>query len=165
MPVYEFYCNRCNTVYKFLSKRINTDTIPDCPQCKNTKLSRQVSLFNTGSGKAEPSDAEDMMSHLDEAKMEKAVNMLTREADNINEDDPRKATSLMRRLSEAAGLKMSDNMEEALSRIEQGEDPDKVEQEMSSFLENEDPFVAENKSKKTSKKKLPRFDDTLYELK
>jgi putative FmdB family regulatory protein len=165
MPVYEFYCDKCNTVYKFLSKRVNTDTVPDCPQCKSTKLSRQVSLFSTGSGKGESGDAEDMMSNLDEAKMEKAMNMLAREADNINENDPRQATSLMRRLSEAAGLKMSDNMEEALSRIEQGEDPDKVEQEMSSFLENEDPFVAENKAKKTSKKKLPRIDDTLYELK
>jgi putative FmdB family regulatory protein len=165
MPIYEFYCETCNTVYKFLSKRINTDIIPDCPQCRSIKLSRQVSLFNTGAGAENPDTAEGMMPDIDEDKMERAMNMIAREAENINEDDPRQATSLMRKLSDAAGLEMSANMEEALSRIEQGEDPDKVEQEMSAILENEEPFVVGSKSKKSGIKKKPFVDERLYELK
>ncbi|UCH81745.1 MAG: zinc ribbon domain-containing protein [Nitrospiraceae bacterium] len=165
MPIYEFYCNRCNTVYKFLSKRVNTDIVPDCPACRNIKLSRQVSLFNTGAG-TDLSDNEDgMMPGIDEHKMEKAMNMIAREAEGMNENDPRQATALMRKLSDAAGLKMSSNMEEALSRIEKGEDPEKVEQEMSAILENEEPFIVGSKSKTTVKKQKPRIDDRLYELK
>jgi len=165
MPIYEFYCIQCNTVYKFLSKRVNTDTIPDCPRCRSIKLNRKVSLFNTSTGTDNTDAADRMMPQLDEEKMEKAMNMIAREAENINEEDPRQATSLMRKLSDAAGLKMSANMEEALSRIEQGEDPDKVEQEMSSILENEDPFVVGNKPNKSLKNKKPYIDERLYELK
>ncbi len=164
MPIYEFYCETCNTVYKFLSKRINTDAVPDCPHCRK-KLFRQVSLFNTGAG-SEHSDTENgMMPDIDENKMVKAMNMLEQEAGNINEDDPRQATNLMRKLSDAAGMEMSPNMEEALSRIEAGEDPDKVEQEMSAVLENEEPFVVGGTSKKRGTGKKPLVDEKLYELK
>ena len=95
MPIYEFYCIKCNTVYKFLSKRVNTDTVPDCPHCKSIKLNRKVSLFNTSKGIDNTDDAEGMMPPLDEDKMEKAINMIAREAGNINEDDPRQAAKLM----------------------------------------------------------------------
>ena len=33
MPIYEFYCASCHTVFNFLSKRINTDGTPACPKC------------------------------------------------------------------------------------------------------------------------------------
>ncbi len=165
MPIYEFYCETCNTIYKFLSKRINTDIIPDCPQCKSIKLNRQVSLFNTNTGAENPDTAENMMPHIDEDKMERAMNMIAREAENMNEGDPRQATSLVRKLSDAAGLEISENMEDALSRIEQGENPDTVEQEMSAILENEEPFVAGSKSKKSGSTKKPLVDERLYELK
>ncbi len=165
MPIYEFYCENCNTVYKFLSRQINTETVPDCPRCKSIKLNRQVSLFNTGAGTENSDNTDGLMPDIDEDKILKAMNMLEREAGNINEDDPRQATLLMRKLSDAAGLHMSENMEEALSRIEQGEDPDKVEQEMSSMLENEEPFVAGSKSKKSGSRKNPLVDERIYELK
>jgi len=165
MPIYEFYCIKCNTVYKFLSKRVNTVTVPDCPQCKSIKLNRQVSLFHTGSGKDKFYTEDAIMPQINEDKMEKALNMIAREAENINEDDPRQATALMRKMSDAAGLKMSANMEEVLSRIEKGEDPDKVEKEMTPILENEEPFIVESNSIKIIKKKKPIFDDKIYELK
>ncbi len=46
------------------------------------------------------------MPPIDNAKVEKAMSMLAKEAGNINEDDPRKAANLMRKLSDATGLKM-----------------------------------------------------------
>ena len=162
MPIYEFYCERCNTVYKFFSRTINTEKIPNCPVCKDVTLKRQVSLFSSVSGRKEEGPASDMPP-VDEAKMEKAMAMLAREADGINEDDPRQAANLMRKLSDATGFRMGAGMEEALSRLERGEDPEKIEQEMGELLSGEEPFAFEDKGKKAGKSE-PMVDDTLYEL-
>jgi putative FmdB family regulatory protein len=163
MPIYEFYCEKCNTLFKFLSRTVNTEKIPDCPCCKDVKLERRMSLFATVSGNKEGEGGDDMPP-LDEAKVERAMSMLASEGGNVNEEDPRKAASLMRKLSDATGLKMGAGMEEALSRLERGEDPEQVEQEMGDVLEGEDPFSFEDKSRKSNRKSQPEVDETLYEL-
>ena len=162
MPIYEFYCEKCNTVYKFLSRKINTEKVPDCPNCTHVKLQRRVSLFSAVTGGREGKS--DDMPPVDEAKMEKAMSMLAKEAENIKEDDPRQAAQLMRKLSDAAGLKMGDGMEEALSRMERGEDPEKIEREMGDLFDSEEPFSFEEKGKRSVKKDAPIIDETLYEL-
>ena len=116
MPIYEFYCSECTTIYKFFSKSINTDKVPSCPHCKNAKLERRISMFATISGTGEEA-GDDSMPNIDEAKMEQAMGMLASEAENLNEDDPRQAAQLMRKLSDATGLKMGAGMEEALHRM------------------------------------------------
>lgn len=104
------------------------------------------------------------MPAMDEAKMEKAVAMLAGEADKINEDDPRQAAMLMRKLSDATGMNLGPGMEEALSRMERGEDPEKIEAEMGDLLEGEEPFIFGEKRKKGVSKPRPRIDETLYDL-
>ena len=42
MPIYEFYCQQCNTVYNFFSKTVNTEKTPYCPTCKDIKLERRM---------------------------------------------------------------------------------------------------------------------------
>jgi hypothetical protein len=72
---------------------------------------------------------------------------------------------LMRKLSDATGLAMGPAMEEALSRMERGEDPEKIEAEMGDLLEEEEPFLLESKTKGSrSKKPKPKVDETLHEL-
>lgn len=162
MPIYEFFCENCNTVFNFFSRSVNTAKVPACPKCCRT-LKRQMSLFaKVSRGKEEPSD--DGMPPFDEAKMEKAMAMLAGEAEKINEDDPRQAAQLMRKLTDATGLSLGSGMEEALNRLEKGEDPDKIEAEMGNLLEGEEPFVMEGKGKKGSQKPKPRVDETLYDL-
>lgn len=165
MPIYEFYCRKCNTIYNFFSKSVNTEKVPKCPKCRNVSLKRKVSLFSaiTGQRKGD-GDAEDGMPPIDESKMEKAMAMLASEAGKVNDDDPRQAAKLMRKLSEATGLRMGPGMEEALGRMERGEDPDRIEQEMGDLLEGEDPFILEQKSSSSAKKPKPKVDDTLYDL-
>jgi putative FmdB family regulatory protein len=165
MPIYEFYCHKCNTVYNFFSRSVNTEKIPTCPKCKDVPLKRKVSMFAaiTGKGRGD-GDEEGGMPPIDESKMEKAMSMLASEAGKIGEDDPRQAARLMRKLSEATGLKMGAGMEEALSRMERGEDPDRIEQEMGNLLEGEEPFVVESKGSASGKKSKPAVDNTLYEL-
>ena len=166
MPIYEFYCKPCHTVYKFFSQTINTEKIPVCPKCGYEKLQRRPSLFAaiTGKGKEETGAAGEGMPPIDESRMEKAMAMLAKEADTINEDDPRQAANLMRKLTEASGLKMGAGMEEALARLEKGEDPDQIEKELGDLLENEDPFVVGETSKGVARKAKARIEETLYDL-
>ncbi len=164
MPIYEFYCDQCNTVYSFFSRTVNTDKIPLCPACKTVPLKRQMSLFaKITRGREEPSD--EGMPPVDESRMEKAMTMLAGEMEGIDEEDPRQAVRLMRKLSDLTGLQLGAGMEEALSRMEQGEDPEQIEQEMGDLLESEEPFVLGQKtSRGTRRPSPPRIDETLYEL-
>ncbi|MCB2181184.1 MAG: zinc ribbon domain-containing protein [Desulfobulbaceae bacterium] len=160
MPIYEFYCKECHTIFNFFSTRPNTEAKPSCPKCKGS-LKRQMSLFSTV-GKAKESE-DDFMPDIDESQMERVMAGLAHEAENINEDDPRQMARLMRKFSHETGLNLGDGMEEALSRMEAGEDPDKIEQDMGDLLENEDPF-GKMKKKIMRKKTPPVQDETLYEL-
>ena len=45
--------------------------------------------------------------------MEKAMQMLSKEADHMDEDDPKHAANLMRKLSDMTGLHLGPGMEEA----------------------------------------------------
>ena len=164
MPIYEFYCQQCNAIYNFFSRTINTEKVPNCPTCQEVKLQRKVSLFATISGRKDEGAADADMPPIDEAKMEQAMGMLAREAETINEDDPRQAAMLMRKLSDVTGLKMGSGMEEALNRMERGEDPEKIEAEMGDLLEGEEPFLLEPRTKGRNKQPKPKVDETLYEL-
>ena len=162
MPVYEFFCEPCNTVFNFFSRSVNTTKIPACPRCRG-RLKRQMSLFaKVSRGSEEPAD--DGMPPLDEAKMEKAMAMLAGEAEKISEDDPRQAAQLMRKLTDATGLSLGAGMEEALHRLEKGEDPDRIEAEMGDLLEGEEPFLVEGRKGRSGRRPKPRVDETLYDL-
>ena len=164
MPIYEFYCSDCNMIFNFFSSTVNTKKKPNCPKCKTKTLSRQVSLFAfTGKAK-EDSDLDDLP--IDESKMEQAMNALAGEADKINEDDPKQAAGLMRKLSDMTGLKLGAGMDEALSRMERGEDPEQIEAEMGDLLEGEDPFeLPEKKGGGMKADRLaPTRDENLYDL-
>ena len=160
MPIYEFYCSDCNTIYNFYSKRIDTKTRPACPKCGLSELERQVSMFAT-IGKANEED--DQFAGIDESKMEQALDSLMRESENINEDDPKQMATLMRKFTERTGMSLGDNMEEAISRMEKGEDPEQIEKEMGDLMD-EDDFSFEAIKKKALSKRPPIHDDTLYDL-
>lgn len=162
MPIYEFYCQRCNTIYNFFSRKVNTEKVPNCPKCSDVRLTRKVSVFYTTSGRKD--SAADGMPPVDESRLEQAMAMLAREADQVNEDDPRQAAQLLRKLTQAAGLPLGGGMEEALARMERGEDPEQIEQEMGDLLESEDPFGAPPADKKAPRRLKATIDETLYEL-
>ncbi len=164
MPIYEFYCKNCHTIYKFFSRTVNTEKIPACPKCGNPALEKRVSMFAFISGKKEESETEPGMPDIDEAKLEKAMAALAREADRIDEDNPRQAADLMRRLSEATGLKLGPGMEEALARMEKGEDPEKIEEEMGDMLNEDDLFVLKEKARGGRNESRPQVDEHLYDM-
>jgi hypothetical protein len=103
---------------------------------------------------------------MDESRMEKALDVLSREAAGINSEDPQQAAKLMRKFTDAAGANLGTGMEEALRRMEAGEDPDRIEAEMGDLIDNEEPFIFDQKSKPGTKTKRmrPKKDHTLYDL-
>jgi putative FmdB family regulatory protein len=163
MPIYEFYCRKCNTIYSFFSRSVNTDKVPFCPSCGKVKLQRQMSVFAKISPRTEDSAGEDL-SGFDESKMEKAMEMLAREAGGIDENDPRQAAQLMRKLTDATGLSLGPKMEEALARMESGEDPEKIEAEMGDSISEDELFIMAKKAATGKKDKKPRVDEKLYDL-
>ncbi len=165
MPIYEFYCSDCHRIFNFYSKTINTEKRPLCPRCGKVELERWMSVFTTVKSRSD-SEADDEMPlpGLDESKMEKAMEALAGEADHINEDDPRQAANLMRKLTDMTGLKLGPGMEEALRRMEAGEDPEQIEEEMGDILEEEDPFDFQERKTIRVKTRAPIKDEKLYEL-
>jgi putative FmdB family regulatory protein len=162
MPIYEFYCKPCNTVFSFFSRGVNTEKLPECPVCRRP-LKRKMSIFATGSrAKGEPGS--DDMPPIDEAKMEKAMALLAGEAEKLNEDDPRQAAQFLRKLSDASGLALGSGMEDALSRLEKGEDADRIEEDMGDLLEVEEFFCCGGKGRKKGRQPKPRVDETIYDL-
>jgi len=163
MPIYEFFCRDCNTIFNFFSRRISTGKVPDCPKC-GKGLKKMMSSFATV-GKAKEPGAEDLPPGFDEARMERALGELAREAEKINEEDPKAMASLMRRFSEKTGLALNENMEKALSRLEAGEDPDEIEREMGDIFAGDEGLPFEFKqSGKGSRPRTPIHDETLYEM-
>ena len=90
--------------------------------------------------------------------------MLARKAQNIDENNPREAARMIRRLSNVTGLKLGAGMQEALSRMENGKDLDKIEEDLGELLDEEDPFVIEKSGRESVCKNAPTLDDKLYDM-
>lgn len=162
MPIYEFYCEHCHRIFNFFSSRVNTEKIPSCPLCNNPDLKKQISPFAT-IGRARETE-EGLPEGLDEAKMEKALQSLMGEVDRVDENDPRQMADLMRKFSSQAGIQYGQSFEEALERLERGEDPDSVEKDMGDLLDGDDFTLANMKKQVRNMKTAPAKDDKLYEL-
>jgi putative FmdB family regulatory protein len=122
MPVYEHYCPDCHTIFSFFSRRVDTDTRPACPRCARPNLERQVSLFAISKARAEKEGGGEegdlaLPAGLDEERLMRAFASLENEMGNLDDEDPRQAARLMRRLFESAGLKLGDGMVEAMRRM------------------------------------------------
>lgn len=160
MPIYEFYCTPCNTIFNFFSRSVNTTAAPACPRCQ-APLERRMSLFACIGRAAENDENADLP--IDESRFTDAMGKLAAEAEGLNEEDPRQAAGLMRKFSEMTGVKLGDGMQEALRRMAAGEDPDSIEADMGDILEQEDPFAPGGGCAKR-RRATPLRDETLYEL-
>jgi len=165
MPIYEFYCADCHTVFNFLSRTIQTKKQPTCPRCARPRLERRASSFAVGSGPQERDPAE-LPAGLDPQRMERAMAGLAQEAEGAGGDDPQAMAGLMRRFYENSGAAMGEGMGEALRRLESGEDPETIEAEMGDALEAEDPFGGSGPSLGSARRNAsrPEIDPELYEF-
>ncbi|MEZ6133575.1 MAG: zinc ribbon domain-containing protein [Pirellulaceae bacterium] len=167
MPIYEFYCRNCHTIYNFFARRVDTETIPKCPKAKQHQLQRQVvSRFAISrGGRSDSSDEPEL--DIDDEKMERAMMQMAGEFENVDESDPRAMAQMMRKLMDTTGMNMGEGMEEAIRRMEAGEDPDQVEEDLGDVLDGEDPFsVGESKLKGLARRltEAPNVDPEIYDM-
>jgi hypothetical protein len=154
-------------IFNFLSKKVDTVTRPLCPRCGKVKLDREVSMFAMTGKAGDEEGGGDLP--IDESRMESAMESLAGDAETVNEDDPRQAAQLMRKFSKITGMEFGQGMQEALGRLEAGEDPEKIEQEMSDVMEGEEPFIMPGGrgSKRRARGRgrgAPGRDKRLYEM-
>jgi putative FmdB family regulatory protein len=159
MPIYEFYCKKCHMIFNFFSASINVEKRPKCPRCRRIKLVRQMS-----SPKNKGGENDTAMPDMDESRMEKAMNLLAKESEHLDENDPRQAAHLMRKMTDVTGLDLGPGMEDALSRMEGGEDPARIEADMGDLLEGEESLNFRRRSSRLIRKRPPKVDDKLYYL-
>lgn len=168
MPLYEFYCPDCHVIFNFFARRVDTQTQPDCPRCQRPELQRKVSLFAISKGRAGGAEeAGDDLPDIDEARLEQAMGAMAGDLESLDENDPKAMGQVMRRLFDATGLKPNADMREALSRIEAGEDPEKVESEMGEVLDSAALFALGKAGQIGDLKRRlarPAVDETFYDL-
>lgn len=140
MPIYEFACPKCRKIFSFLSKRINPEGLPTCPKCGNKKMERVMSRFATPRGLKEPAatpeDDGPPMPDIDERRMEKVMSEIERDMDYLDENNPRHMAHVMKKMKDALppGL-MPKELDVAIKRLEKGEDPEKIEEDMGDVLD------------------------------
>ncbi len=143
MPIYEYACPKCRRIFSFLSKRVDPDRQPACPKCGYAKLLKQVSGFAMLKGAPEPAVASDLSAEgespgpeIDDARMEKVMSELERDMDHLDENNPRHVAHMMKKMKEIMPEgTVPKELDVAIRRLEKGEDPEKVEEDMGEALD------------------------------
>lgn len=155
MPIYEYYCPDNNRIYQFYAKTLaQGQTIPKCPDNPEFKLVRIPSTFAISSrsrqetkdpaaekggadddrgppaGEGESGEREGDGDNLDDPRMEAAFAELERDMESVDENDPRAMGRMMRKMAEITGEPLDEGMEEVVRKLEEGQDPDKLEEQM-----------------------------------
>jgi len=137
MPVYEFLCPSCNRIFSFHSFRVETSRVPRCPKCAAENLRRVPSRFGVAaSSKAAPAGGGEGDEHED-PRMEREMMRFAAELEGMDESNPRQMAAAVRRMTELAGEPVTPAMEEMIRRLEAGEDPERIEEELGDALEEE----------------------------
>lgn len=167
MPIYEFYCRSCHTIFSFLSRKVDASTVPSCPKDAQHVLTRQVSRFAISKGLGDPAESSELPPGFDEQGMETAMLEMASQFEGANEEDPRTMAQMMRTLMDRTGMNLGEGMQEAIRRMEAGEDPDKVEDELGDVLEAEDPFEPGESTLKGIVRRFteaPNEDPDIYDM-
>lgn len=153
MPIYEYFSPDTNRIYSFYAKtRAQGQLVPRCPDNPKARMKKIVSTFAvTGRNKEEPKAAPSTGADgLDDAKMESAMAAMESEFSGLDENDPKAMARMMRRMSELTGEKLDEPMEEAMRKLEEGADPDSLEESLGSAFGDEpgadDPYGEDSPS-------------------
>lgn len=141
MPIYEFACPKCRKIFNFLSKRMNPDHLPQCPRCGSRKMAKQMSQFAMTKGLKEPAgdggggDDEGPMPDMDDPRIAQTMSELERDMEHMDENNPRHMAHMLKKMKDVmpAGS-IPKELDVAIKRLEAGEDPAKIEEDMGDVL-------------------------------
>jgi hypothetical protein len=186
MPIYEFMSRDTGKIYSFFAHSPSyAEKTPFCPDGKKYKMEKVMSGFSiTGKKEEHPvipegnaEDPNDPFAGMDGAQAEKVMKELEGAMGGMDEDnpDPKQMGQLMRKMCEMTGESMDEPMEEVVRKLEEGADPDELEDRMGDFLSDEEPGgicagsdeepkdSVKSRLKKLMKKRMTR-DPELYEF-
>jgi hypothetical protein len=103
------------------------------------------------------------MPDLDNPKVARAMEQMEREMGQLDENNPRHVAHMLRRMKELVpDGSLPRDFDVALKRLEAGEDPDQIEQEMGDLLQQWSP--GSRRAGRSGRRKAPyRRDPGLYE--
>ncbi len=146
MPIYEYYCPDNNRIYQFFAKTLaQGQSVPRCPDNPAFRMERMMSAFAiTGraetkkdeaqagpeSGQTTEAEGPELGDAGDDSRLDAAFSEMEREMEGVDENDPRAMGRMMRKMSELTGEKLDEQMEEVVRKLEEGTDPDKLEEQM-----------------------------------
>lgn len=134
MPIYEYYCPNNHTVYQFFAKTLaQGQTLPKCPDNPKFKMQKMVSGFaitKGGLGEETPAASEAPGASEEDRKMEAAMASMESEFASVDENDPKAMGRMMRKMAEMTGEKLDGEMEEVVRKLEEGADPDSLEEQL-----------------------------------
>ena len=142
MPIFEYACSECRRIFQFLSRRLQPTRQPKCPQCGGKKMVKEVSKFAALKGAAEPAaaatggGAPDGMPDMDDPRVQNAMREMERDMDHLDENNPKHMAHMMRKMQDLLPADaMPKEMNEAIKRLEAGEDPEKIEADMGEIFD------------------------------
>lgn len=142
MPIYEYACPKCRVIFNFLSKRVDPAGLPSCPKCGNKRMSKLMSRFAMTRGLKEPAAKsfgpegnEPPMPDFEDPRIERAMMELERDMEHIDENNPRHMAHMMKKMKDLMPPGAAPKeLDVAIKRLEAGEDPEKIEQDMGDLL-------------------------------
>ena len=156
MPVLEFACHHCRSIFQFFARRVGEKKVPKCPKCGRGDMERVLSRFavarsSKSSSKQAPADEAERqvpgeaeggdfadpfakMSPAQQARAEREMFRLMEQAESLDERDPRRLGAFLKRMTEIVGDDGGPELREAIRRLEAGEDPEKIEEEYGDLL-------------------------------
>lgn len=150
MPIYEFYSPQTNKIYSFFARSLDySDSIPMCPHGKQFEMKKLISGFSI-TGKREESsegdkdediDPNDPFSGMTAEQSGLMMKELEGAMQGMDEEnpDPKQMGSLMRRMCELSGQEMDEPMQEVVRKLEEGSDPDELEDRMGDYMNDSEP--------------------------
>lgn len=135
MPIYEYACSKCKKVFSFLSKTLTPPGVPSCPKCGNPKMEKMMSRFAAPRGAEEPAAPSELdepkLSPAEEARMEQVMGDIEKDMEYVDQNNPKHLAHLMKKMKDAlpSGV-IPKEFDQAIKRLEKGEDPEKIDEEM-----------------------------------
>ncbi len=150
MPIYEYRCEDCkkrvSLFYQSIALAEAHAGEAHCPQCGGAHLTRLVSRFNVGrptatptydpaaasyeAGSTEYSENAGFAGMDEQGGMGAMGGVEDTIMPGLDEDDPRSIARWARQMQSQSGEDLGPEFNTALSRIESGEDPDRVMEDM-----------------------------------
>ncbi|MBP7141525.1 MAG: FmdB family transcriptional regulator [Opitutaceae bacterium] len=132
MPIFEFYCPDNNRIYQFYAKTLaQAARVPKCPDNPKFRMQKLLSRFavNTGAKEA-PAESQASSAQMEDARAEATMCQIEKEFAHLEDSNPKDMGKVLRRMAELSGEKMEGPIEEAVRRLEEGQDPEEVGERM-----------------------------------